>query len=155
MAVAAHELMPQLLASDESNRDNAGGSPSVKILKPVRRYRRAPRKKPPRFPAAAFEFCGGQLHKITAAIRSAYAKRPPFPAAVFYEQTSCWGEASLAGLAATYSSKPWGLVPLALGSFTAEFEMGSGTGPPLKPPGRPRTFEARSLSFSVCATLSF
>jgi hypothetical protein len=45
MAVAAHELMPQLLASDESNRDNAGGSPSVKILKPVRRYRRSAMKK--------------------------------------------------------------------------------------------------------------
>src|SRR6185437_7118923 len=48
----------------------------------------------------------------------------------------------LAGLAATYSSKSRDLVPSALGSFTAEFEMGSGTGPPLKPPVRPRTNEA-------------
>ena len=46
---------------------------------------------------------------------------------------------SLAGLAATYSSKPSDLVPLALGRLTAEFGMGSGLGSPLEPPGRRRT----------------
>ena len=34
------------------------------------------------------------------------------------------------GLAATYSSAPWGAVPSALGVFTAEFGMGSGAMPP-------------------------
>jgi hypothetical protein len=46
---------------------------------------------------------------------------------------------SFAGLAATYSSKSWDLVPSALGSLTAEFGMGSGTGSPLEPPGRRKT----------------
>ena len=41
------------------------------------------------------------------------------------------------GLAATYSSAPWGAVPWALGIFTAEFGMGSGAGSPLWPPGCP------------------
>ncbi len=43
----------------------------------------------------------------------------------------------LEDLAATYSPVPWGTVPWALGVFTAEFGMGSGAGPPPKPPGRP------------------
>ena len=34
-----------------------------------------------------------------------------------------------AGLAATYSSAPWGAVPSALRVFTAEFGMGSGVWP--------------------------
>ena len=37
-----------------------------------------------------------------------------------------WGNA---GLAATYSSAPWGAVPSALRVFTAEFGMGSGVLP--------------------------
>src|SRR5712691_12820533 len=37
------------------------------------------------------------------------------------------GYPSLAGLAATYSSKPSDLVPSAQGSLTAEFGMGSGS----------------------------
>ena len=43
------------------------------------------------------------------------------------------------GLAATYSSAPWGAVPSALGVFTAEFGMGSGALPPAMAtrPGRP------------------
>jgi hypothetical protein len=67
----------------------------------------------------------------------------------------------LAGLAATYSSKPLGLVPLAQESLTAEFEMGSGSVSPQKPPGRPRTFlkqaasaassTARGLNPRLCA----
>src|SRR6185295_17056900 len=44
------------------------------------------------------------------------------------------------------------LVPSALGSLTAEFGMGSGSGPPLLPPGRLRTgIESRS---SAAATSS-
>jgi hypothetical protein len=35
---------------------------------------------------------------------------------------------SLADLAATYSSKPWDLVPSAQRTLTAEFGMGSGMG---------------------------
>ena len=43
----------------------------------------------------------------------------------------------LEDLAATYSPVAWATVPWALGVFTAEFGMGSGALPPLKPPGRP------------------
>jgi hypothetical protein len=43
----------------------------------------------------------------------------------------------LEDLAATYSPASWDAVPWALGVFTAEFGMGSGAGPPPKPPGRP------------------
>jgi hypothetical protein len=43
----------------------------------------------------------------------------------------------LEDLAATYSPAAWAAVPWALGGFTAEFGMGSGAGPPPKPPGRP------------------
>jgi hypothetical protein len=61
-------------------------------------------------------------------------------AAIFEFQHSDEEHPFLAGLAATYSSKPLGLVPLAQESLTAEFEMGSGSVSPQKPPGRPRTF---------------
>ena len=44
----------------------------------------------------------------------------------------CWE-----GLAATYSSTPWGAVPLALRGFTVEFGMGSGVSPSPWPPGPP------------------
>src|ERR1700734_2908280 len=47
-----------------------------------------------------------------------------------------WAD-GLEDLAATYSPVPWDTVPWALGVFTAEFGMGSGAGPPPKPPGRP------------------
>ena len=47
-----------------------------------------------------------------------------------------WAD-GLEDLAATYSPAPWDAVPWALGVFTAEFGMGSGAGPPPKPPGRP------------------
>ena len=47
------------------------------------------------------------------------------------------GLGGLEDLAATYSPATWVAVPWALGVFTAEFGMGSGAGPPPKPPGRP------------------
>ena len=40
-----------------------------------------------------------------------------------------WKREGNAGLAATYSSAPWGAVPSALRVFTAEFGMGSGVWP--------------------------
>jgi hypothetical protein len=53
---------------------------------------------------------------------------------------------SFAGLAATYSAKSWDLVPSALGSLTAEFGMGSGSGSPLEPPGRRKTDQESVIS---------
>jgi hypothetical protein len=41
------------------------------------------------FPRRLLSLAEGSSTNDTAAIQSAYAKRPPFPAAVFYEQTSC------------------------------------------------------------------
>src|SRR5262249_15186573 len=57
---------------------------------------------------------------------------------------------SSAGLAATYSSKSLDLVPSALGSLTAEFGMGSGTGDPLITPGRQRADNGRRMTADGC-----
>ena len=56
----------------------------------------------------------------------------------------------LEDLAATYSPTSWDAVPWALGVFTAEFGMGSGAGPPPKPPGHPAHPSSGRIQVLAC-----
>ena len=88
---------------------------------------------------------------------TSYRAAPPRVGGVglFCAVVGC-GVVGLEDLAATYSPVSWDTVPWALGVFTAEFGMGSGAGPPPKPPGRPAHPISGWIQVLVvlCATLS-